>query len=219
MLKIISTSDGSDTVYIPAINEHYHSVNGAIQESKHVFIEAGYRKTALNPVKILELGFGTGLNSLLTLYESFKDGRNVEYITVEKFPLPENIWKELNYSRFFPAGQRPFFNLIHECGWENTCMISDNFSLLKLKKDFRDIDLNTGVDLVYFDAFAPEKQPGLWTFDLLSAVCSLINNGGIFVTYSSRGQLKRDLTRLGFSVEHPPGPPGKRHITRAIKTG
>ncbi|MFP4488725.1 MAG: tRNA (5-methylaminomethyl-2-thiouridine)(34)-methyltransferase MnmD [Bacteroidales bacterium] len=219
MLKIISTSDGSDTVYIPSLNEHYHSVNGAIQESKHVFIEAGYNKTALNPLKVLELGFGTGLNTLLTLKESLKDGRHVEYITAEKFPLPENILKSLNYSRFFPAGQRSFFKLIHDCEWENTCMISNNFSLLKLKKDFRDIKLNTSVDLVYFDAFAPERQPELWTFDVLSPVCSLINKGGVFVTYSARGQLKRDLTRLGFDVEHLPGPPGKRHITRAVKTG
>ncbi|MFO7756049.1 MAG: tRNA (5-methylaminomethyl-2-thiouridine)(34)-methyltransferase MnmD [Bacteroidales bacterium] len=219
MLKIISTSDGSDTVYIPSINEYYHSLNGAMQESKHVFIEAGYNKTALNPVKILELGFGTGLNTLLTLKESLKDGRDVEYITAEKFPLPENILKSLNYSRLFPAGQKSLFKLIHDCEWENTCMISNNFSLLKLKKDFRDIELNTSVDLVYFDAFAPEKQPELWTFDVLSPLCSLINKGGVFVTYSARGQLKRDLTRLGFSVEHLPGPPGKRHITRAIKTG
>lgn len=219
MLKIISTSDGSDTVYLPSLNEHYHSVNGAIQESMHVFIETGYRAVSHDPVKILELGFGTGLNTLLTLYESFKDERKVEYISVEKFPLPDNIRKKLNYGRFFPGHQISFFDLMHDCEWENPCMLSDNFSLLKLNKDFREIDLNTRIDLVYFDAFAPEKQPELWTFDVLSAVCSLVNKGGVFVTYSAMGQLKRDLTKLGFEVENPPGPPGKRHITRAIKTG
>jgi len=218
MLKIISTSDGSQTVYVPELDEHYHSTFGAVRESLHIFIRYGYKSVSTDPLMILEFGFGTALNALLTLYESLNDGRRVNYVSVEKYPLKDDIYKQLDYSKFLPAGKKSYFKLLHECPWEEKCMISDNFSLLKIEKDFRNIVMDKTFDIIYFDAFAPGKQPDLWTADMLRLVSALTKKGGVFVTYSAKGQLRRELTELGFRVEHPPGPPGKRHITRAVKT-
>ena len=217
MLKIISTSDGSNTLYVPELDEHYHSTFGAVRESKHVFIEAGYKSVACNPVKIFELGFGTGLNALLTLLESINDKRLVDYVSVEKYPLPESVYKKLNYSTLFPGNEGSYFDLLHECRWGIPCSISNNFSLLKIEHDLREADIEMIFDIVYYDAFAPDKQPEMWSYDVLSKVTSLIKPEGVFVTYSAKGQLKRDLRKLGFSVKNPEGPPGKRHITRAVK--
>ena len=217
MLKIISTSDGSDTLYVPELNEHYHSTFGAVRESNHVFIESGYKSTSCNPVRILEVGFGTGLNTFLTLLESLNDKRMVFYVGVEKYPLPSSIYKKLNYSTLFPVKKGSYFDSIHEINWGITCKITDNFSLLKLKKDLINMDTRLAFDIIYFDAFAPEKQPEMWSYDVLSLVSSITKPGGIFVTYSAKGQMRRDLKQLGFKVENPEGPPGKKHITRAAK--
>ncbi len=217
MLKIISTSDGSDTLYVPEMNEHYHSTFGAVRESSHVFIESGYKSTSCNPVRILEVGFGTGLNTFLTLLESMNDKRMVFYVGVEKYPLSSSIYKKLNYSTLFPVNKGSYFDIIHESNWGITCKITDNFSLLKLKRDFTNMDTRQAFDIIYYDAFAPEKQPEMWSYDVLSLVYSITKPGGIFVTYSAKGQMRRDLKQLGFKVENPEGPPGKKHITRAAK--
>lgn len=217
MLKIISTSDGSDTIYVPELDENYHSTFGALSESKHVFIEAGYKSTSCNPIKILELGFGTGLNALLTFLESIDDKRIVYYVSIEKYPLSANIYNKLNYNSIFPGNEGSYFMQLHKCGWGVPCRISNNFTLLKIEQDFRKVEVEEDFDLIYFDAFAPEKQPEMWSYKVLSLVSTLTKQGGIFVTYSARGQLKRDLKKLGFRVENPEGPPGKRQITRAVK--
>ncbi|MBN1388109.1 MAG: tRNA (5-methylaminomethyl-2-thiouridine)(34)-methyltransferase MnmD [Bacteroidales bacterium] len=217
MLKIISTSDGSDTLYVQELDEHYHSTFGAVKESNHVFIESGYKSISSNPVRIFELGFGTGLNTFLTLLESLKDKRMVYYVSIEKYPLPANIYKKLNYSTLYRENEGSYYNLIHECSWGIPREITDNFSLLKIEKDFMEMDTDMVFDIVYFDAFAPEKQPEMWSYNVLELVASLMNPGGVFVTYSAKGQLKRDLKQLGFLVENPAGPPGKRQITRAVK--
>ena len=217
MLKIISTSDGSDTLYVPELNEHYHSTFGAVSESNHVFIESGYKSTSLNPVNILEVGFGTGLNTFLTLLESLKDKRIVYYVSVEKSPLPSSIYKKFNYSTLVPVNKGLYFDLIHESNWGTSCKITENFSLLKLKKDFMKMDPRLAFDIIYFDAFAPEKQPEMWSYEILSLASSMIKPGGIFVTYSAKGQLRRDLKQLGYNVENPAGPARKRQITRAVK--
>ncbi len=217
MLKIISTSDGSSTIYVPELDEHYHSTFGAINESMHVFINEGYRSIYTDPVSVFEMGFGTGLNALLTLYESLKDKRQVHYVSVEKYPLSENIYKKLNYENFFPEYKQEYFKLLHECNWEESCRISDNFMLLKLETDFGNMTTDRLFDIVYYDAFAPGKQAEMWSFDMLTKAGSILKPGGVFVTYSAKGQLKRDLKNLGFSVEHRMGPAGKRQITRAVK--
>jgi len=168
-------------------------------------------------LKIFELGFGTGLNALLTLHESLNDKKNIKYVGVEKYPLDKDILIKLNYSQLLPETKASCFDLLHECEWEIPCRITDNFILLKLQKDIRDLSIDMVFDLVYYDAFAPGKQPDMWSYDLLSSVSSLIRPGGVLVTYSAMGQLKRDLRKLGFKVENPAGPPGKRQITRAVK--
>jgi tRNA U34 5-methylaminomethyl-2-thiouridine-forming methyltransferase MnmC len=217
MLKIISTSDGSSTIYVPELDEHYHSTFGAIKESMHVFINEGYRSVDTNPLAVFEMGFGTGLNALLTLYESMKDGRQVDYLSVEKHPLGKDIYKQLNYEDFFAENKKSYFSLLHECRWGEKCQISDNFCIRKLEADFSDMHTDRLFDIVYYDAFAPGKQAEMWSLDVLSKAASLLKPGGVFVTYSAKGQLKRDLVSLGFSVEHRPGPAGKRHISRAVK--
>lgn len=219
MLKVISTSDGSSTIYVPELDEYYHSAFGAVSESEHVFIKNGYKKTTANPLRIFELGFGTGLNALLTLAESEKDKKIVEYVSVEKYPLGKEIIEQINYGRIVGSGKENCFSLIHDCEWDKPCLINDNFSLHKINSDIRDVEGDRVFDLVYYDAFAPGKQADMWTFDLLSRVCSFLDKGGVFVTYSAMGQLKRDLIKLGFDVENPEGPAGKREITRAVKPG
>ena len=199
------------------MDEHYHSTFGAITESKHVFIGSGYKTMQADHLKIFELGFGTGLNALLTLHESLNDKKNIKYVGVEKYPLDKDILIKLNYSQLLPETKASCFDLLHECEWEIPCRITDNFILLKLQKDIRDLSIDMVFDLVYYDAFAPGKQPDMWSYDLLSSVSSLIRPGGVLVTYSAMGQLKRDLRKLGFKVENPAGPPGKRQITRAVK--
>jgi tRNA U34 5-methylaminomethyl-2-thiouridine-forming methyltransferase MnmC len=217
MLKIISTSDGSDTLYVRELDEHYHSTFGAVRESNHVFIESGYKSILCDPVRIFELGFGTGLNTFLTLLESMKDKRTVYYVSIEKHPLPDDIYKKLNYSTLFRGNIGSYYESIHECRWGIACKLTDNFILTKIEKDFLEMDTDMVFDIVYFDAFAPEKQPGMWSYSVLARVAALINPGGVFVTYSAKGQLRRDLRQLGFLVENPEGPPGKRQITRAVK--
>jgi len=217
MLRIISTSDGSSTIYVPELDEHYHSTFGAINESLHVFINEGYKSIYADPVSVFEMGFGTGLNTLLTLYESLKDKRRVDYVSVEKYPLSENIYQKLNYDTFFPEHKKGYFKLLHQCPWEEECRISDNFMLLKIGTDFLNMTADRLFDIVYYDAFAPGKQAEMWSFNTISKAASMIKPGGVFVTYSAKGQLKRDLNNLGFNVEHRMGPAGKRQITRAVK--
>ncbi len=218
MLKIVTTDDGSDTLYVSGLDEHYHSKFGALRESKHIFIESGYKTSAANPVSIFEMGFGTGLNALLTLCESISDKRVVEYVAVDKYPLPEELYSRLNYGSYVAADNREYFKLIHSCRWGVTCRLTGTFSLMKIETDIMDFVPERKFDIIYFDAFGPEKQPELWSFDILKLMASLIQEGGILVTYSAKGQLKRDLISLGFKVEHLPGPPGKKQITRAVKS-
>ncbi|MBS0010325.1 MAG: tRNA (5-methylaminomethyl-2-thiouridine)(34)-methyltransferase MnmD [Bacteroidales bacterium] len=217
MLKIISSSDGSSTIYVTELDEHYHSTYGAVMESRHVFIEAGYKSSDADPVRIFEMGFGTGLNALLTLHESMKDKRKVEYVSVEKYPLDKQIYDRLNYKTLFPGRPGSCFDLLHESEWGVPCRINDNFSLLKIREDFREMAADRLFDVIYYDAFSPDRQAEMWSLDIMSKVAAMTAPGGIFVTYSARGQLKRDLEKLGFMVEHPVGPRGKRQITRALK--
>jgi tRNA U34 5-methylaminomethyl-2-thiouridine-forming methyltransferase MnmC len=218
-IKIITTEDGSHSLLYEEIEETYHSVHGAIQESNHVYIEAGLNywldmhvKSA--DVNILEYGFGTGLNALLTLLKT--EGRiMVSYHTLEKYPLSRNITESLNYDVILNSPEA--FNKIHRAKWDVENSISQNFSIKKIEVDFLDYVADKYYDIIYFDAFAPGKQPELWVKPVFDRCYQLLNKGGVLVTYSARGQLKRDLKSIGFTVESLPGPPGKFEITRAIK--
>lgn len=216
-IKVFITGDGSHSILNEALNETYHSRHGAVRESRHVFIEHGLRflieKQKRQFVSVLEVGFGTGLNALLTIHEAMLKNYKVEYTSLETFPIPHEIWTTLNY-----PDPHNLFRALHEAKWQTREEINSDFSLLKLEKSLQDVELEPQqYDLIYFDAFAPNKQPELWELKMLEKVAGSIKPGGIFVTYCAKGQLKRDLKMLGLTVESLPGPPGKREMVRAIK--
>ncbi|RIH63205.1 SAM-dependent methyltransferase [Mariniphaga sediminis] len=215
-----NTADGSGTLYLPEMNEQYHSLNGAVTESKHVFIEMGYRfHSAPNPV-IFEVGFGTGLNCLLTADLAEKDQRSVFYIAIEKYPLSSETIKKLDYGRFIQGKGRELFSSIHECVWDVPVQLTPWFTLLKLKADFtgNEWQIPQHCDIIYFDAFGPDKQPEMWSLPNFLHLSQLMSPGGVFVTYSAKGMVRRQLTEVGFTVERLPGPPGKKEMLRGIKT-
>ncbi|MBK8882363.1 MAG: tRNA (5-methylaminomethyl-2-thiouridine)(34)-methyltransferase MnmD [Bacteroidales bacterium] len=217
MSKIITTSDGSHTIYVPELNEHYHSIHGAVQESNFIFINSGYDKCEASPLRIFEAGFGTGLNALLTALKCNNENRQVYYTSIEKFPLEENIVRALNHHSFAGESGKELFEQIHSSSWDEWVKISKNFNLRKIQGDLLNCPLTGKYDLIYFDAFGPDKQPEMWTVDVFSAIASMTEKNGILVTYSAKGEVKRNLKASGFEVTLLPGPPGKRQIIRAVK--
>ncbi|HLN21970.1 MAG TPA: tRNA (5-methylaminomethyl-2-thiouridine)(34)-methyltransferase MnmD [Bacteroidales bacterium] len=217
MNRLIITSDGSHTIYVPELDEHYHSIHGAIQESEHIFIRNGLRYCESEPVNIFEAGFGTGLNALLTSIEAAQKGRIVYYTSIEKYPLGEEYISQLNYDAIIGEKGKDLFGLIHSAQWGSFVQISNNFFLKKIKGDLVTDIVYGSYDLVYFDAFGPLKQPEMWTPGVFSKISAVTRKDGIFMTYSSRGEVKRALHSCGFRVTLLDGPPGKRQIIRAIK--
>lgn len=223
--KILETKDGSRTLYVPALNEHYHSLYGALQESQHIFIEHGLRALALRDVRILEAGFGTGLNAWLTRMEAVRTNRKISYHTVEKYPLTEEEASLLRYPELSDPGNRPedyesrsaFFCALHKAPWNKPVSLAPDFTLYKHLSDFREFTPVQPADLIYYDAFSPEAQPALWNRETLARFCEALAPGGILVTYCVKGVVKEALRSLGLTVERLPGPPGKRHILRAAK--
>ena len=215
--QIQQTEDGSSTLYIPHLDEHYHSVHGAIQESLFVFINCGLNYISHDKtVKIFEVGFGTGLNALLTLDFALRNGIDVEYCAIEKYPLVEDEYSQLNYIDKYPH-LKDSFMLMHQSDWNCKVQITDNFKLIKIHGDLVRCDIDRGFDLVYQDAFAPDKQPELWSENLFRKLYQSMNTNGILVTYSAKGQVRRNMQNAGFKVERLPGPPGKREMLRASK--
>ncbi len=217
MNQIVKTSDGSDTIFVPELNEHYHSIHGAVQESGHIFISNGFDFCKADPLRIFEIGFGTGLNALLTAMKTSTGSRIVNYTSIEKYPLDESITKSLNHHLFAGEGSREIFSSIHSCGWNTSSEICKNFNLTKIDGDLRYETLPGIYDLIYFDAFGPDKQPDMWTREIFTKISEITKPGGILLTYSAKGEVKRNLRACGFEVMLLPGPPGKRHIIRAVK--
>jgi len=215
--QIITTSDGSHTIYVPSMNEHYHSIHGAVQESTFIFINNGLLYCNADPIHIFEFGFGTGLNALLTAIKSMEGTRQVNYTTIEKYPLPVEITDVLNHSRFAGPEGANVFRSIHSSPWNTNTSITKNFMLNKISGDLTEEMLNGSYDLIYFDAFGPDKQPDIWTISVFEKISDITAKGGIFVTYSAKGEVKRLLKSTGFMVTLLPGPPWKREIIRAIK--
>ncbi len=222
-LQILSTADGSTTLLNQSLNETYHSIHGAIQESQHVFIESGLNyllhRSAQKSISILEVGFGTGLNALLTALVAAKEDVKIEYETLEAFPLSRETVSLLNYPlQLNGGGAASIFNSLHQVEWNKSQIISSNFNLLKRELKIQDADFEKEkFDLIYFDAFAPSKQPEMWELPVLRKVAEAMKHRAVFVTYSAKGQLKRDLILLGLMVEKIPGPPGKREMIRAVR--
>jgi tRNA U34 5-methylaminomethyl-2-thiouridine-forming methyltransferase MnmC len=215
--KIVLTSDGSHTIFVPGLNEHYHSINGAVQESEFIFIRNGFESFDANPVNIFEVGFGTGLNALLTAIKSSEGDRDVSYTTIEKYPLSEEIVNSLNYNHFIQDKYSDIFSLIHSAPWNTGVKICRNFTLTKIEGDLTSIHLPSMYNLIYFDAFGPDKQPEMWTPEVFNTIGTGTVKDGVFVTYSAKGEVKRNLRASAFDVKLLPGPPGKRQIIRAVK--
>ena len=215
-LEIFTTSDGSHSLRNTRLNETYHSVHGAVQESMHVFIRNGleyfHRTHKAESISILEVGFGTGLNALLTWHYAVEKDIDVRYTALEPFPLPDDVWPKLNYANSAPRD----FKILHEAEWEKWIQLASRFTIKKRKRSLAEVNLEELYDVVYFDAFAPSVQPELWSPDALQIVTTRLDKQGVFVTYSAKGQLKRDLRDLGLKVETLPGPPGKNEMVRAV---
>lgn len=219
-LQIITTSDGSHSLLNTDLNETYHSVHGALRESIYVFIKHGLdffiERSSSTSVRILEIGFGTGLNALLTLQRARETNASVHYTSLEAFPIQRDIWRALNYAE--PLALLDDFNKLHEAEWMKEVLLTNNFTLLKLHTTLQQEPLQpSGYDVIYFDAFAPSKQPEMWELPMLTKVVEAMKPGGVFVTYCAKGQLKRDLKSLNLTVETLPGPPGKKEMIRAVK--
>ncbi|OUO51962.1 SAM-dependent methyltransferase [Parabacteroides sp. An277] len=212
------TADGSHTLFVPEMNEHYHSVNGACQESEHIFIRAGLQEVPKKEIQLLEIGFGTGLNALLTL-KAIEEAacQRIVYHTIELYPLPPETIKALNYGdRIWPERKDLFFAL-HEAAWNKEVRISNWFVLHKIQGDCRLCTFPSNIDLIYFDAFAPEKQPEMWTQAMYEKLYQCAAEGAVLTTYCAKGEVRRGMQAAGFEMERLPGPPGKRHILRGRK--
>lgn len=214
---IKTTGDGSSSLFIESIGEQYHSQHGAVQESTHVFIEAGLMQIHKSPIKILEMGLGTGLNCLLTR-QSQPKAVQVEYHSIEAYPLTPNEVSMLNYPGHLNLtdDETSFFYKIHQTNWDELTEIAPGFRLQKYKSTLADCRLPENFfDLVYFDAFSPNSQPDLWTTEVFRKIRRSSSAGSILVTYCAKGQVRRNLMEAGFNVERIPGPPGKREMMRA----
>lgn len=218
---IVTTKDGSKTLFISELNESYHSQHGAINEANHVFIKNGLNLVKNYEINILELGFGTGLNLLVTFNEFLKNDKNhiIRYFTLEKYPISDLEIEILKYNELFESELvKNIYEKIHQVDWNAEVELYPNFFFKKIKSDFfelRNIEVPE-IDLVYFDCFGARVQPDLWEKPLFEIVKSKMKSEGLLTTYSSKGSVRRILTGLGFEVTKKPGPPGKREMINAI---
>ena len=230
--KLIVTEDGSHSLFVEELNEHYHSVHGAIKESKHVFIEAGLKHVSslkskaadkAAHISLLEVGFGTGLNTFLTILESQKLPHLIDYVTLEAYPLNNDVITSLNYSNLLveqanaDVALQLLFNMMHLAEWNKTVGLTSKFNLHKIHNTLQQAKLNDTFDLVYYDAFGPTAQPEMWEHSVFSKLWDVMSSDGVLVTYCAKGSVKRILKAIGFHVEALPGPPGKREMIRATK--
>jgi tRNA U34 5-methylaminomethyl-2-thiouridine-forming methyltransferase MnmC len=217
--EIRETKDGSTTLFVPELNEHYHSINGALQESLHVFIRAGLEHVLAQAsrVRLLEVGFGTGLNALLTLQRVLGQPAAVHYDTLEKYPLAWDLIRAMHFEKFILNPELlGYLPPLHQTPWEQAVALLPNFTLRKLQADLQTQVLPPACyHLIYFDAFAPEKQPELWTDEIFQKLYETLQPGGMLVSYCAKGSFKRSLKAAGFTLEALPGPAGKREMTRA----
>ena len=219
-MNLFLTNDGSHSVMSEQFAVAYHSKHGAIQETQHVFIEAGlkYKAATQAEMSILEIGFGTGLNAFMSFLEAERLNLKIDYTTVEACPLSMESVNQLNYVEKLDAfAFDTVFKHMHTCAWDEQHPLSKNFNFTKLQTDFILIDFKNRFDIIYFDAFAPEAQPHLWTPEMMQKMYDALKPEGILTTYCAKGIVKRTLKSVGFSIESLAGPLGKREMTRAKK--
>ena len=216
--EIITTADGSKTIQIKDWDEQYHSKHGAIQEAYHVFIKNGLELFQDTKLDILEIGFGTGLNALITLKESERLQLNIGYTGVEAYPISRIEHQQLDYITSLKAEPLSYkFDLMHDAPWEKEVVVTGNFRLRKEQKDFKEIASSGMFDLIYFDAFGARVQPELWTVAMFEKMYKALRTKGYLVTYAAKGSVRRAMQEVGFKVERLPGPPGKREMLRGQK--
>jgi tRNA U34 5-methylaminomethyl-2-thiouridine-forming methyltransferase MnmC len=217
-IEIRITSDGSKTIYLPDIDENYHSFHGAIQEAKHVFIRNGLSEfKERKSVSVFEMGFGTGLNALLTAIWSDENRIHVDYEGVEAYPISPDICFQLEYSESLNCDKENDYQKMILAEWNQTIELSDYFKIKKNDSRIESWISNRKFDLIYFDAFGPRAQNEVWEMNILEKMFDILLPGGTLVTYCAQGQFKRNLKALGFELESLPGPPGKREMIRARK--
>lgn len=217
-LNIETTADGSVTLYRDDIDEHYHSVKGALAESLHVYIDLGWRMAASygKPIRVFEVGFGTGLNAALTAGAAVASGVPTTYFSVDLYPLADELTELL--AGTMQTGYVSDFKSVNSAEWDRITTINPWFTLHKMEDNLLTMDVPRDVDVVYFDAFAPEKQPEMWTEPVFEKLYSAMIPGGVLTTYCAKGAVRRMLRKVGFQVERLPGPrDGKREVIRAIK--
>ena len=217
--EIIITQDGSSSIYIPELDETYHSKFGAIQEAKHVFIKNGLDLFEDGSgISILEIGFGTGLNALITLLEAEKRNLKINYVGVEAYPIPFDEISQLNYVTQLESLEKQVdFEKMHASNWEEEIAINSNFTLTKRKQSFEEISDENTFDLIYFDAFGFTVQPDLWNEAIFEIMFKSLKNRGILTTYACRTSIKNAMQHAGFQTLKLPGAPGKREMLRALK--
>ena len=205
------TDDGVPTLYLPEMDEHYHSTKGALAEARHVYIEMALHSFGQTNINILEIGFGSGLNAWLTARAATEQNRTVYYETIERYPIDLQTASQLEYA------QDPLFVELHRASWNCPVTINDRFVLKKRELSLEDCRFDTTFDLIYFDAFAPDTQPELWTATIFRRLYEALSDGGVLVTYSAKGSVKEHLRSAGFTVKRRPGALGKHHMVRATK--
>ena len=216
--EIRVTGDGSKTIFLPELNETYHSSNGAVQESRHIFIQNGLELVKKKgAIRILEVGFGTGLNALLSASWAEKNNQRIHYTGIEAKPLSSELCFQLDYPPHIGQNAEKIYDALIHCDWEIDNQLSTHFSIQKRELKIQDFVAEEPTDLIYFDAFGPRVQAEMWDISILEKMYQSLNAGGALVTYCAQGQFKRDLKAVGFSLESLPGPPGKREMTRATK--
>lgn len=215
-ISILTTGDGSQTLFSQQFDEIYHSRNGALTESQHVFVQHGLMNVNKPFIKVFEVGFGTGLNALLCAHYAQQNGIKVEYTGVELYPVEDTIANQLSYHEALidcPIETA----VLHKAPWSERVAITPNFTLLKIQQSFVDVQLFEIYDVIFFDAFAPDKQPELWDLSVFQKCFSMLREGGVLTTYCAKGYVKRNMQEAGFRVEKVPGPPGKREMLVAFK--
>lgn len=214
--KIILTADGSSTFVHEVYGDTYHSIHGAISESKHVYIEHGLEyvfKRKQSTITLLEFGFGTGLNAALSFETANSKMREVWYTGIDQYSIEPTQFKN------FVAPNHVLAQMLHlqELPWSQSALLPLNNRFIKIRSSFEDFTSDQKFDLIYYDAFAPNTQPELWTTAMLRTVVNLLSENGVLVSYCAKGSFKRALKDLGLKVESLPGAPGKREMTRASK--
>ena len=218
-IKIITTEDGSHSLYDQELNETYHSTRGAKGESLHVFIQEGLEywlaQNKSEQIRVLEIGLGTGLNAFLTALFATKQSQSIHFTTLEPYPVEASIYENLNY--YSIQAEKDLLTQIHTCSWNERHELNSFFEFSKEKIKLEHFERNEHFDLIFFDAFAPSKQPEVWSLENLQKCYTLLANGGLLTTYCAQGQFKRNLAEAGFEVETLQGAMGKKEMVRGVK--